>query len=245
MRQTKQPHPILTLGHSVTQQLPRLFRVCSWNWHKCKHKNWPRDFFTISQQTDLFLAQEVSLSAPARRALRNSPLQWHTAVSFLSARNHLPIGVAIGSCAAPLEITAHAPTLEPLIPIAKMMLCADIAIADTRLRVLNVHAVNFTGIKPFELTLQHIHRLLADFPGPVLLAGDFNAWNKKRTQALQQTARQLQLQEVNFDPDLRSRYLHHPVDFLFTRGLDLVRSDVQPFHSSDHAALTATLQLCS
>lgn len=236
--------PLLTLGDTAPQTaLPRQFRLCVWNWHKCKHPGWQQDFLTLCAQSDLFLAQEARLALPTRQLLAQSGLQWNAAISFVSPRRKLPTGIAAGCRAAAQDLSFFAAAHEPLLRIPKMTMRLVYPLAHTRLLVVHLHAINFTGLSPFEQTLRQAENLLAEFDGPVIVAGDFNTWSQKRTRALQAAAQRLQLQEVVFRPDLRTRYLRRPVDYVFTRGLHTVRAEALPMTSSDHRPLTATLRL--
>lgn len=238
------PVSLLTLNTPGTLcPLPGQIHICVWNWHKCTHPHWAHDFTELARQTDLFLAQEVSLSSSTRQLLQNSPLQWQMAVSFLSPRKHIPTGIALGCRYPAQEVSGYKAAYEPLVYIPKMIMRAVYPIADTLLLVLNLHAINFTGITPFEHTLHYLKQLISPFNGPVLVAGDFNVWSHKRTDRLYAAAADLQLQEVSFQPDLRSRYLNHPVDYVFVRGLEIVQSSVIPVISSDHQPLWVTLRL--
>ena len=110
------------------------------------------------------------------------------------------------------------------------------------LLVINIHAINFTGLKPFESNLRRAAELLLDFDGPVLLGGDFNSWNARRRRLLQSTARAAGLTEVVFDPDRRTRCLGRPVDYLFVRGLKVLAAGVRATEGSDHNPLLARLE---
>ena len=240
------PRTLLVVGQAGTDPaLPQPFRVCSWNWHKCTHPHWAQDFTALCRQCDLFLAQEARLSPSTCQLLAQSNMQWNAAISFLSPVKHIPTGLAAGCRVAAQEITCQSGAREPIVRIPKMMMKLMYPLAKAQLLVLHLHAINFTGTAPFELTLQKAAQFIAPFQGPVLLAGDFNTWSQKRIDLLRQLAAKLQLQEVLFSPDLRTRYLKHPVDYLFTRGLDTLNAKVLTLSSSDHHPLLATFRLAN
>ena len=58
-----------------------------------------------------------------------------------------------------------------------------------------------------------------------------------------QTAAQAGLSEIAFLPDNRSRFLGKPVDFLFTRQLNLLACGVCATKASDHNPLLARFQI--
>ena len=57
--------------------------------------------------------------------------------------------------------------------------------------------------------------------GPVIMAGDFNAWSRPRMNALYRFAREMSLREVRFSDDQRRRAFGRPLDFVFYRGLSV------------------------
>ena len=236
------PKTLLVIGENPHQQtLPNTFRLCIWNWHKCTRPSWQTDFLNLCQQSDLFLAQEARFNNRTCELLVQSGLQWHGAISFISPVKKIPTGIAAG-CRAPAHtISAHIGAKEPILRIPKMTMRLIYPLVHTQLLVLNLHAINFTGVAPFKQTLQQAAQLLDRFPGPVIVAGDFNTWSQKRIEALRQKAGQLHLQEVSFTPDLRTRYWQHPVDYLFIRGLGCLRAQAVRLKSSDHHPLQATL----
>lgn len=236
--------PLLQAGpEPALSALPRQFRVSVWNFQKEKRPLWKPDFLALCARSDLFLAQETRLTPSCADAVLQSGLHWHAAVSFLSARHQFPTGIAIGCRAPAQEVAYDASVHEPLFFIPKMLMRAVYPMAHTRLLVINVHAVNFSGLAPFKRHLERTARLAAAFPGPVLVAGDFNTWSQKRHDQLLLLAQRLGLQETPFQPDLRTRYLRHTVDYIFTRGLDTVSSSVETMQSSDHRPLTAVFRL--
>jgi endonuclease/exonuclease/phosphatase (EEP) superfamily protein YafD len=71
---------------------------------------------------------------------------------------------------------------------------------DTRLlMVVNIHAVNFSlGVDVYSKQLLPIGDQIAHHSGPVIMAGDFNAWSRSRMNALYHFAREMSLREVRF-----------------------------------------------
>ncbi len=244
----KQPKPqdILTEHGRATQEaLPPRFTVSVWNWQKCKQKTWEEEFQQISLAADLFLAQEVHRTKAVQTVMDAAPYHWTGAVSFFSLKGKNPIGVATGCTARPLEFSFAAAPCEPVLRVPKMTLGTLFPVqnASRPLLVINIHAINFTGLKPFAQNLCRASELLRDFNGPVLLGGDFNAWSLPRRHLLQHMAKSAGLTEVVFDPDCRSRFLGRPVDYLFVRGLRVLDAGVRVTRGSDHNPLLARLEV--
>ncbi len=232
-------------GLATQEALPRRFTVCVWNWQKCKQKNWGAEFKQIAQTADLVLAQEVHRSAAVKTNMEQTPYHWTGAISFFSLRGKNPIGVATGSIAKPIRVSFAAAEREPILRIPKMTLAALFPIEKSPqpLLVINIHAINFTGIKAFEHNLHSAAELLLDYNGPILLGGDFNAWNATRRRLLCRMTQSAKLTEVIFEPDNRSQWMGRPVDYLFTRGLKVLASGVRVSDGSDHNPLLARLEV--
>ena len=106
--------------------------------------------------------------------------------------------------------------------------------------VINVHGINFElGMAAYQRQMNKLFRLAEHYPGPVVLSGDFASWGKRRQAYLQNLAQQAKFAEVLPQPDQRSRFVSTPVDHLFYRGLQLLRTDVQDTNASDHNPLWA------
>lgn len=244
----KQPEPkdILTEHGRATQEaLPPRFTVSVWNWQKCKQKTWEEEFRQISLAADLFLAQEVHLTDKVKKTMESAPYHWSGAVSFFSLKGKKPIGIATGCTARPIRLSVAAAQCEPVLRVPKMTLGALFPVqnASRPLLVINIHAINFTGLKPFAQNLRRASELLRDFNGPVLVGGDFNAWSLPRHRLLQHMAKSAGLTEVVFEPDRRSRFLGRPVDYLFVRGLTVRAAGVRVTRGSDHNPLLARLEV--
>ena len=237
--------PLINGGSAPTlKALPETFRLAVWNWHKCKHPLWQKDFLALCAQSDLFLAQEVQLSPSCRQAARQSGLQWNAAISFLSPRRKLPTGIAAGCRAPAKQILFDSSVIEPLLRIPKMTMWLVYPLSNGgQLLAVNLHAVNFSGLSSFKYHLHQAAQRVHAFEGPVIVAGDFNVWSQKRHHELLLTAQKLGLREIIFTPDLRTRYFRRTVDYIFVRGLEVMESSVPEIDSSDHRPLTAVLRL--
>ncbi len=244
----KKPLPnniLIEHGSAVQPALPRRFTVCVWNWQKSKQKTWAEEFTKIASAADLFLAQEVHRSPTVKTIMEKAGYHWNGAISFFSLRGDDPVGVATGCTAKPMQVSFAAVEKEPLFRIPKMTLATLVPVQNAKraLLVVNIHAINFTGIKAFEHNLRGAMELLLDYNGPILLGGDFNAWNAKRRRLLCSMAKTAGLTEVTFEPDARTLYLGQPVDYLFIRGLNVLASGIRTTRGSDHNPLLARLEI--
>ncbi len=91
---------------------------------------------------------------------------------------------------------------------------------DQELLVVNIHAINFVTSKSFKEELNYIKSQISSFEGALIVAGDFNAWSKKRVKILRDFAQILNLEEVTFkDHENIKRVFGKTLDFVFYRDL--------------------------
>jgi len=109
------------------------------------------------------------------------------------------------------------------------------------LLILNVHAINFRENQRYGMELERFLHLLKAHKGPMILAGDFNSWNKKRMDKLQKVAQKLSLTAVPFEKTGKVKsFMGKELDFIFYRELELLEAEVMDGHKlSDHNPLFA------
>lgn len=156
----------------------------------------------------------------------------HSGVLTASAANHQSVSV----------IKSHA--FEPLIKMPKIFLATTYAIdnAVNALLVLNIHAINFVGFWKFISQIQQLEYAILSHQGPIILSGDFNTWNRKRTYILDKILIQSGLAKVQFHKDheknIKKFLFNHALDHIYYRGLELDGpAQVVKTQSSDHNPL--------
>ena len=79
----------------------------------------------------------------------------------------------------------------------------------------------------------------------MIVAGDFNTWNKTRMQKLLQLCEKLDLHKVPFEQnDNIKTFLGHHLDFIFYRNLELVEYEViEEDTISDHNPIMARFKV--
>jgi endonuclease/exonuclease/phosphatase (EEP) superfamily protein YafD len=127
------------------------------------------------------------------------------------------------------------------------------------LLAVNVHLLNFErwSVKKIGRQLEDLKSIVANHSGPILMAGDFNTWNRKRLALVKKITRELNLQEVTDFPEGRrtgstkSAFWNDlfgvdgdlPLDRVFTFGLLPRSARVLGYHSSDHRPMLVKLTL--
>ncbi|MFT6986724.1 MAG: endonuclease/exonuclease/phosphatase (EEP) superfamily protein YafD [Psychromonas sp.] len=162
----------------------------------------------------------------------------HSGVLTASTANHQSVSV----------IKSHA--LEPLIKVPKIFLATTYAIdnTDSALLVLNIHAINFVGFWKFISQIQQLEYAIRSHQGPIILSGDFNTWNRKRTHILDEILTESGLAKVQFhkahQKNIKKFLFNNSLDHIYYRGLELDGPpEVVKTKSSDHNPLLVKFKL--
>jgi endonuclease/exonuclease/phosphatase (EEP) superfamily protein YafD len=116
----------------------------------------------------------------------------------------------------------HSPDREPvtITPKATTFSKFDLEGHEADLLVVSVHGINFETNNAFRRQMDQIERELRKHRGPIFLAGDFNTWNRERTDHLLTVAQRLGLAEAPYvNGDDRMSFNGWPLDHVFIRGL--------------------------
>ncbi len=113
------------------------------------------------------------------------------------------------------------------------------------LLVVNIHAINFTTAKIFKEELNRIESQISSFKGSLIVAGDFNAWSKKRVKILRGFTQRLSLDEVKFQDDKNlKRVFSKTLDYIFYKDLHVQASKVlKAPRLSDHNPMVASFNI--
>lgn len=218
-------------------------RVLSWNLYKGQAEGWQGDLARHALEHDLLLLQESVLTSEVRTVLEAAGHRWQMAAAF--GMGGVERGVMLSARVPPASVCTLR-TFEPLWPLPKTAMVARYPLlgrADALL-VANLHGVNFElGATRFRSQIEALAAELAAHTGPLVLAGDFNAWNAARHDALLEVAQRLGLSEVRFDPDHRRTAFGRPLDRFFVRGLVPRWAASPEVLSSDHNPLRVVLDV--
>lgn len=222
---------------------PNAIRLLTWNVHKQDDPGWDRDLARFAGAQDIVLLQEAVLDPALRAVVEGAGMRWVMASSFIYS--DIDIGVVTGSRKTPLASCTQRVT-EPLIRIPKSGVITWFRLADrdATLAVVNVHAINFALLLGgYRAQLLALADALKDHRGPIIYAGDLNTWTAARDDVMREVAARLDLTEITFRQDRRTRFMGKQLDHIFVRGLALVDSEAIPVKSSDHNPVRATLRV--
>ena len=225
----------------VNGLIPKLtsshFRLVNWNVHKGQDKGWQEDLARLSKQADFVLLQE---------ATQHQNLSTFSTALFVSSFsfNELLSGVKTFTQTQP-EWYCGGGVAEPLIQIPKVASVMNLPLEKgNSLLLINVHLINFEwGISAYQEQLEQLFSLIENYQGPIVMAGDFNAWNEDRLNLVNNLMRKYGLDSVALSQDERVRFLGYPLDYIFTRGVKVVSATSEVVTSSDHNPLLMTFEL--
>ena len=233
------------LYHSACQftcdvSVPDSFGVLCWNVHKnnTRQSRFKSYLKTIETQFDFMLLQEANFRNDEHFAL---PHFAYDAAANLEIRKSF-YGVLTASRVKSTKAEAYlSQRKESLIGPHKSLLVTRYSFEDKNpLFILNVHAINFRENKGFNKELERFLVLLESQKGAMIVAGDFNTWNKQRLLKLHEMREILGLKAVKNEGTQVKSFMGNPLDFIFYRGLELEKSSVDHGHGlSDHNPLFA------
>jgi len=229
--------------------------VLLWNIFKCRKEEWQEDFQTLIHDKDLVLLQEAVFNSPFDLLFSQSTQhQWIMARSFKNLQTSVETGIKTGSSVtANKHFCSASPYSEPITRTKKMLLATEYPIAsvdkscnEPPLLVVNTHIINFVSLKKFKTHLDQVFQVLRNHNGPIILAGDFNTWNRKRLAYFNELAISLFLEEVKLVRHPRLSHFFKHLDHVYCRGLEVVDVHVHSdIHSSDHFPISLSLKTVS
>lgn len=221
---------------------PSSIKVLSWNINKGLRPKWRDDWQNLTKDVDIALVQEAEM----KMALTENDDQFAFGAFSPGYRTKsLDTGVLTLSTHTPIS-QCNLQHFEPWLRTPKAILITEFPIAEHEhtLLIVNLHAINFSiGVKEFSEQFKDISLILRSHEGPLIFAGDFNAWRQKRMAVVHKLVNEFGLDTVIFDPDHRRRLNGLPFSNFFTRGLIVERSLSWSVSSSDHNPIFAEFSI--
>ena len=225
------------VSDSVPQLTGSRFHLITWNVHKGQDKGWQEDLARLSNQADFVLLQE---------ATQHQNLSVFSTALFVSSFSFKDLlsGVKTFTKTQP-EWYCGGGVAEPLIRIPKVASVMNFPLEKgDSLLLINVHLINFEwGISAYQAQLEQIFSFVENHQGPIIMSGDFNAWNEDRLNLVNNLMKKYGLDSVALSQDERVRFLGYPLDYIFTRGVKVVSATSEVVTSSDHNPLLMEFEL--
>lgn len=211
-------------------------KVLVWNIFKQQRADWLSVLQNFGKDAHLVLLQEAQTTPELVTFATSNYLAADQVPAFVLPQH--PSGVMTLAAAHPVYCCPLRER-EPILRLQKSALVTVYPLPDGRLlMVVNIHAVNFSlGVDIYSKQLEPIGDQIGHHNGPVIMAGDFNAWSRPRMNALYRFAREMTLREVRFTDDHRRRTFGRPLDFVFYRGFNVAEASVLVTRASDHNPL--------
>lgn len=208
---------------------------------------WEKDYLKLAYGNDIVLLQEIYLDKEMLGALAliadQKKLEWFSAISYRYRRDRVATGVLTLTGVEASRALCFRVT-EPLLrtPKATLFTWYPLKGRDDLLLVVNVHGI-VMGRGSYEEQLARIKQKIQSHQGPLLLAGDFNAYTNKRAQVLSEWLADLHLNSVFNSLEREVTHFNFnekPFDHIFYRGLRLKNEAViPPVETSDHNPVLA------
>ena len=213
------------------------FHLITWNVHKGQDTGWQEDLERLSKRADFVLLQE---------ATQHQNLNTFSTALFVSSFSfkELLSGVKTFTKTQP-EWYCGGGVAEPLIQIPKVASVMSFPLEKgDSLLLINVHLINFEwGISAYQTQLEQLFSFIENHQGPIIMAGDFNAWNETRLNLVNNLMQKYGLDSVTLSQDERVRFLGYPLDYIFKRGVKVARATSEVVTSSDHNPLLMEFEL--
>lgn len=242
-------------NHEYTQKkLDSTITLLNWNIQKKNNDPvWESEFkdFIEKYLPSVILLQECQFQKGLESVLHFEHYGFIFAPNFIDIFKNRHSGVLTASFVKhqfATVIKSHA--FEPLIKVPKIFLSTTYKTEkkNIELLVLNIHAINFVGFWKFISQVQQLEHSIKSHNGPVILSGDFNTWNRRRTHILDKILTGAGLSKVVFheshEKNIKKFLFNNPLDHIYYSGLEIeTPPEAIKTQSSDHNPLLVKFRL--
>jgi len=230
-------------GSDYSSFMPETFSLLCWNVHKNNRKNPKFKPFLKKlikeKEIDILIFQEAHFKDKRSCILPEFTFDAAANLEFRSEFYGVLTASKIKSENAEAFLSEGRETFMG--PHKSLLLSLYTFEDGVELLILNVHAINFRENQHYHKEVERFLELMKIHEGPMVVAGDFNSWNKKRMERLKEVIEKLELKAVPFNKaDKVKSFLGNHLDFIFYRGMKLLEFEVDKEHKlSDHNPLLA------
>lgn len=233
----------------MSKDLSNNFCLMSWNTYKIDYKTpdiFKKYIVDIHSKycVDIFCLQEAVNHSKTIFPIENFETVF---ASNIILRNH-NYGVATVS---KHHITKNIKILtthrESVINTHKASLITHVVINNTKIIIVNIHAINFKSTRVYEYEFEKIKELISPqaYTHPIIIAGDFNSWNRRRIKVVKDFCREFNFKVAYLDEHhLIKSFQKNNLDFILYRGLILESAIVLDcVKISDHNPIIANFRI--
>jgi endonuclease/exonuclease/phosphatase (EEP) superfamily protein YafD len=241
------------------QTLPPTITLVNWNTQKGAH---PQFNFDLAQLLERENPDIVFLQETRADLVQVEPMGGYFANGWSYPwPGGMTVGVLTLSRISPVRIDPVSTRYrEFFVTAPKVSLITEYRLPGGQsLLTVNVHLLNFErwGDLKIRDQLEDLKSILKFHSGPIIMAGDFNTWNQKKLQLVEEVTGELNLTEVMEFPDgrttgdLKSDFINTifgihsklPLDRVYYRGFSIDSARILPYESSDHQPIAVQLTL--
>jgi len=231
---------------NIPKFVPNTFGLLIWNVNKNNQKVNVKTYLkslALKYRLDFVLLQEAKFQKK-----HTIPFQAYSygAAANLQIRNNYYGVLTASSVDIHNQKALISKSKESLLNTHKSALLTTYKISEHKeLTVVNIHAINFKNSQYFKLELNRILVELREYEDAIIVAGDFNSWNKKRVDILNRFCIELKLSKTIIEKsDKIKSFLNYDLDHIFYRGLTLDFATVLECNKlSDHNPLYAYFKI--
>ena len=228
---------------------PKYLSLMSWNTYKVDHKS-PQVFSDYIKENhsrfdiDIFCLQEAVHHSQSCFPIENFTVNFASNI-ILKSRNY---GVAtVTNMPTSKSIKVLTTHRESVINTHKASLISHIDFDGQEIVVVNIHAINFKSNRVYEYEFEKIKEFICldKYKHPIIIAGDFNTWNRKRVKLIKDFCREFNFKIAFLDePNLIKSFQNNHLDFILYRGIRLDSACVLDCKKiSDHNPIIARFRL--
>jgi len=229
--------------------LPQKINILVWNIYKGKKKNFKKEFKIYKNNNHILMIQEaVSSGASGDFIKYPTSHNFAFAVSFIYRYSKKETGVATGATTKALNHYSFIAPYRELVgssPKVALVSLFEYHPQKPPLMTVNVHALNSVTKKMFSRQMDQLASIINNHRGPVVFAGDFNTWSKRKTRYLKKLIKSIHLKEVKLkDSTKRMKVFGNYLDYIFVKNLRVNFAKVNAAsRGSDHKPLSMTVTL--
>lgn len=242
---------IISFGDVSREKLnPDSIKVLVWNVYKGKHESWRNDFLFLTQDKDILILQEALMDNQMFDVFdSHSDFEYHMGTSFIYKKEFRRTGVATASKVKARNVKNEiTKKREWLGGTPKALLFSEYKVENNKnLLVINIHALNSVPAWVFYSNLVQASDEIKGHDGPIIFAGDFNAWSSLKVKLMYKFMKKYKFKEVKFpngDERMKAKITNKVLDFIFIKGLSYSDSYVWgSIQGADHKAMEVELRI--
>lgn len=222
--------------------------VLVWNIYKGEMKGWKKDFAELSKGKEILILQESMLHSRVSDQYRDMNwLQFIFATAWYKPKyKNSESGLTTASVATSLRKQwQRSKYREPFIKTPKMTLFTEYKLQgkSETLLVGNIHGINFVSTKKLKHMMKKAAEVIRGHKGPVIFAGDFNTWSKKKIRSMNSIFKGLKMKALKFKKGARKLFRGYPLDHFWVKDMEILETGVPGGKASDHPPLVAKLRV--